>query len=96
MNLQKVFSQINSKTTAFALKYLNSIEGSKSQKYQKLKLSKYLSSQNENIPVETAKLIAKTQSHMIQTVKTNIQSYYKPNLLCNACKQTRAKPGAAL
>ena len=35
--------------------------------------------------METAKFIAKTQSHMIETVKTNFQSYYKPNLLCNAC-----------
>jgi len=78
-------SLVKSKATAFALKYLNSIVGSKSQKYQELKLSKYLSSQNENIPVETAKFIAKTQCHMIETVKTNFQSYYKPNFVCNAC-----------
>ena len=78
-------SLVKSKTTSFPLKYLNSIVGSKSQRYQELKLSLYLSSQNENIPVETAKFIAKTQSHMIETVKTNFQSYYKPNLLCNAC-----------
>ena len=78
-------SLVKSKITAFVPKYLNFIVGSKSQKYHKLKLSKYLSSQNENIPVETAKFIAKTQSHMIEIVKTNFQSYYKSNLFCKAC-----------
>ena len=35
--------------------------------------------------METAKFIAKTQSHMIETVKTNYPGFYKPNLICNAC-----------
>ena len=76
---------MKSKITAFAPRYLNFIVGGKSQKYQKLKLSKYLSSQNENIPVEISKFIAKTQSLLIETVKTHFQSYYKSNLFFNAC-----------
>ena len=78
-------SLVKLKIAAIAPKYVNFIVGSKSQKYQKLKLYKYLSYQNENIPVETAKFIAKTQSHMMETVKTNFQRYYKSNLFCNAC-----------
>ena len=35
--------------------------------------------------METAKFIAKTQSHMIETVKTNYPGFYKPNLIYNAC-----------
>ena len=76
---------MKSKSTACALKFLNSIVGSKSHKYQELKISNYLSSQCENISVETAKFIAKTQSHMIETVKSNFPGFYKPNLLCNIC-----------
>ena len=40
---------------------------------------------NEIIPVEPAKLIAKTQFHIIETVTTTGQGYFKPNLICNAC-----------
>ena len=52
---------------------------------KELKISPYLSSQNENIPVETAQFIAKTQAHMIETVKSNFQGFHKPNLTCNLC-----------
>ena len=62
-------SFVISRTSACALSYLNYIGGSKSHKYKDLKLSNYLSSKNENIPLETAKFITKTQSHMIETVK---------------------------
>ena len=81
-------SLVKSQSTVCALKYLNSIVGSKSKKYQELKISYFLSSHSENIPVETAKFIAKTQSHMIETIKTNFQVYYKPNLICNACSSS--------
>ena len=86
-------SLVKSKSTVCALKFLNSTVASKSKKYLELKISYFLSSNCENIPVETAKFIAKTQSHMIETIKTNFQVYYKPNLICNAgliseCKQS--------
>ena len=48
-------------------------------------MSYYLISQNEDMQVETAKFIAKAQSHMIETVKTNFSEYYKPNFVCNIC-----------
>ena len=51
------------------LKDLKEFESSKSQKYKELKISQYLSLQNKNIPVETEKCIAKTQSNMIETLK---------------------------
>ena len=76
---------MKSKATVFALKYLNSIVGSKSKKYQELKISYFLSAHSEYIPVETAKFIAKAQSHMIENIKTNFQGYYKPNLICDTC-----------
>ena len=44
-----------------------------------------MSSNSENFSVETAKFIAKTQSHMIESIKTNFQGYYKPNLICDSC-----------
>ena len=76
---------IKTRAIECSLKFLNSITGSKSRKYQDLKMSNYLSSQIENVPIETAKFIAKTQTHMIETVKTNFKEYYKPNLTCNLC-----------
>ena len=69
------------KTIESALRYLNLNVGSKSQEYQQLKMSNYLSSQNEDMPVETAKFIAKAQSHMIENVKTNFPEYNKPNFM---------------
>ena len=74
-------SVVKTKTPEIALKYLNSITGSKSRKYEVLKMSNYLTSQNEYIPIETAKFIVKIQSHMVETVKINFQAFYKPNLL---------------
>ena len=76
---------IKAKATENALLFLNSSIGSKSQAYKELKLSFYLSSQSE-VPIETAKFIAKVQSHMIESIKMNFQSHYKPNLVCNSCK----------
>ena len=35
--------------------------------------------------METAKFIAKIQSHMLETVKKNFPGFYKPNLLFNSC-----------
>ena len=52
-------SLVKTKTTDIALKYLNSITGSKRRKYNKLRMSNYLCSQNEYVSVETAKFIAK-------------------------------------
>lgn len=48
-------------------------------------MSRFLTAQHENIPIETAKFIAKVQSHMVETVKNNFKEFYKPNLLCNSC-----------
>ena len=78
-------SLVKSKSTHYALKYLNSITGSKSRKYSELRMSGYLTSEYEDVPLETAKFILKIQSHMVETVKYNFQNYYKPNLLCNLC-----------
>ena len=65
--------------------YLNSFTGSKSRKYQEFRMSNYLSSQNKYVPVETAKFIAKIQSHIVETVKNNFQEYYNSNLVCSLC-----------
>ena len=78
-------SMVKTKTTESALRYLNSNIGSKSRKYEQLKMSNYLTSQNEDMQIETAKFIAKAQSHMIETIKTNFPEYYKPNFICNIC-----------
>ena len=78
-------SMIKSKATENASLFLNSSIGSKSQAYKELKLSFYLSSQSE-VPIETAKFIAKVQSHMIESIKKNFQSHYKPDFVCNSCK----------
>ena len=67
-------SLVKSKSTVCALKFLNSTVASKSKKYLELKISYFLSSNCENIPVETAKFIAKTQSHMIENIKTNCRT----------------------
>ena len=48
-------------------------------------MSGYLSSHYENVPIVTAKFIAKLQSHMVETVKANFSQHYKPNMLCNLC-----------
>ena len=76
---------VKSKTTEHALIYLNSRIGSKSQNYKELKISSFLSSESE-VPFETAKFIAKIQTHMVETVRLNFQGFYKPNLICQSCK----------
>ena len=48
-------------------------------------MSPYLSADNEGISLRAAFFIAKTQTHMIENVKSNFREYYKPNLLCNSC-----------
>ena len=73
------------KTHKNALFYLNSIIGSKSKTYEELKMAPYLCSYSEEIPNETAKFIAKAQSHMIETVKMNFQGQFKPNFVCISC-----------
>ena len=78
-------SMVKTKTTESALRYLNLNIGSKSRKYEQLKMSNYSISQNEDMQIETAKFIAKAQSHMIETIKTNFPEYYKPNFICNIC-----------
>ena len=74
-------------TIKIALDYLNSNVGSKSRKYSKLEMSPYLCP-NDQMPIETAKFLAKAQSHMIENIKMNYQQEYKPNLVCNACKKS--------
>ena len=76
---------IKQKSTTFTINYLNSKVGSKSKIYKELKMSKFLSAQNEDTPIETAKFIAKTQCHMIETVKMNFKETYKPDLVCKSC-----------
>ena len=61
-------SMIRSKAIENALKYLNSTRGSKSQAYKELKMSNFLTSHSE-VPIETAKFIAKIQSHMVESIK---------------------------
>ena len=78
-------SLVKLKTTHHALMFFNSITGSKSSKYKELRMSGYLSSQYDNDALETAKFIAKLQSHMVEIVKANFPQHYKPNLLCNLC-----------
>ena len=48
-------------------------------------MSSFLSSQSE-VPIETAKFIAKIQTHMVETVRMNFEGFYKPNLICKSCK----------
>ena len=31
-------------------------------------------------------MIAKIQTHMVETVKMNFQGHFKPNFICNSCK----------
>ena len=49
-------------------------------------MSHYLCSYDE-MPLETAKFLAKAQSYMIKMMKMNFQQEYKPNLVCNACNK---------
>ena len=63
----------------------NSKVGTKSQPYMELKMSKYLCP-NDYMSLNTSKFVAKTQCHMIETVKTNFKHEFEPNLLCNSCK----------
>ena len=50
------------------LKYLNTNIESKSRPYKKLKISKFLSQDYGDFSVETAKMIAKIQTQMVETV----------------------------
>ena len=71
-----------------ALEFLNTNQGSKSQKSSELKMVKYLCPNNEDITIKIASFIALVQTHMIENVKTNFKEKYKPNLNCNSCKQS--------
>ena len=59
--------------------------GSKSQKHDELKLQIFLQPNDEEIPNETAKFIAKTQSHMIEIFKMNVKNYFKSNFIYKSC-----------
>ena len=78
--------RIKLKTIQIALNYLNSHIGSKSREYNELKMSPFLCP-NDEVPVNIAKFIAKTQSYMIENVKMNFQQEHKPNFICNSCKK---------
>ena len=54
-------------------------------------MSKSLSSHNEDTPIETAQFIAKIQTHMLETVKTNFKEAYKPNFVCKSCNLGECK-----
>ena len=79
--------RVKLKTLQIALDYLNSNIGSKSRTYSELKMSPYLSPNNE-VPIDIAKFIAKVQCYMIENVKMNFQQEHKPNFLCNSCKKS--------
>ena len=42
-------------------------------------MSTFLCPGEEKVPIETAKLIAKAQTHMIENVKMNFKEQYKPH-----------------
>ena len=48
-------------------------------------MSPYFSPNIEVSSSEIAKFIAKTQCHMIETIKCNLKNQYKPNLNCDLC-----------
>ena len=78
-------SLVKGKSTENALKYLNSNQGSKSQKRNSLKMAPYLTSDNNEFSLKTSCFIAKIQTHMIENIKCNFKEHYKPNLVCNSC-----------
>ena len=78
---------IKEKTTNIAISYLNNIVGTKSRTYKKLEMSPYLG-QNDKMPIETAKFVAKAQSHKIESIKMNFKHEYKENLICNSCENS--------
>ena len=51
-------------------------------------MSQFLSSDNHDITIETAKFISKVQAHMVETIKMNFPSNFKPNFLCDLCKMS--------
>ena len=71
--------------TKSSLSYLNSKVGSKSRAYNELNMAKYLCP-NDHTSIETAKFKAKTQCHMIETIKANFKHDYESNLNWNSCK----------
>ena len=73
---------IKEKTHTNALNYLNSKVGSKSRKYQELKMSSFLSSEDHEIPIETAKV----QADMVETIKMNFQINFQIKFICDLCK----------
>ena len=62
-----------------ALFFLNSYQGSKSQQYSELKMAVYLCPNEEEMDINTAKLLAKNQTHVIKNVKANFKQQFKPN-----------------
>ena len=48
-------------------------------------MSNFLSSHSEETTIEAAQFIAKVQSHMVETVRTNFKEKYNPDLICKSC-----------
>ena len=69
-----------------ALLLKNSNKGSKNRQYSELKMAAYLCPNEEEMDINTAKILEKIQTHMIINVKSNFKEQFKPNLVCNACK----------
>ena len=51
-------------------------------------MSNFLCPNQEEISIETAKFIAKVQSHMVESVKSNFPGEYFSDNLCNSCKSS--------
>ena len=81
---------IKSKTYENALHDLNTNQGSKSKKFNELKMAPYFKYQipNEEVTHEMAKFILKIQCQMVEGVKMNFKDKYKPNLICDACNKS--------
>ena len=86
MKKEKYKCMIKEITIKNALMDLNENQGSKSRKYDCLKMAPYLCP-NEEIFPEMAKFIARLQCHMVEEVKANYKSKYgEQNMNCSVCK----------
>ena len=77
--------QIKQKSIENALKFLNTTQWSKSRQYIDLKMTKFLSSNVEDIQIKTAQLLTKIQLHMVKNIKISFKEQYNPNVVCNSC-----------
>ena len=76
--------EVKGKPTENALKYLNSNQGSKSQKRNSLQMAPYLTSDENKFALKSSSFIATFQTHMIENIKCNFKERYKPNLVYNS------------